>query len=95
MARHAANEIANAARFEWTRKGLNDAGHIGGAKTLGTLLTNELDRFPFVQSLIAVLLDRGEMDEHVFAAGALNKTETLCPIEPLDYAFTNALLLLL
>jgi hypothetical protein len=26
------------------------------------------------------------MDEHVFAAGALNKTETLCPIEPLDYA---------
>jgi hypothetical protein len=57
--------------------------HVGGVQSLRPLLALELDGLAFVEALIAVFLDCGEMDENILSGRALNKAITLGPVEPL------------
>jgi len=59
------------------------ADHIGRLEALGALEQIKLHRFAFVERAVAILLNRGEMDEHVFASGALDEPVTFSPVEPL------------
>src|ERR1039458_9295857 len=43
----------------------------------------ELDSLAFVQRAVTVLLDGGEMHEHILARGALDKSVSFRPVEPL------------
>ena len=43
----------------------------------------ELDCFAFIQRTIAVLLNGGEVHEHVLTRGALDESVSLRPVEPL------------
>jgi hypothetical protein len=52
-------------------------------KALGALEQIELYGFTFIQGAVSVLLDSGEMDKHVLARGALDKSVSLCSVEPL------------
>jgi len=60
--------------------------HVRSAQTFGALLALELDGLAFIQGPIARILNRGKVDEHVFAARPLDKPITFCAIEPLHYA---------
>jgi hypothetical protein len=59
--------------------------HVGGVQSLRPLLTLKLNGLAFVEALIAVFLDRGEMDKDVFPGRTLNEAIALGPIEPLHY----------
>jgi len=65
---------------------LGDPRNIGGVEALGTLLTFKLDGFAFGQSLITFCLNGGEMDKDIFTTRALNESEPLGSVEPLDDA---------
>ena len=56
---------------------------VRGLQALGTLGHFEFNRLAIVQSLIAISHDRGEMDENVLTALALDEAEALAGIEPL------------
>jgi len=58
-----------------------DVGRLG---SLGTLLDSEFDLLSLLQVTETVALNGGEMDENVLSTFALDKTETLVPVEPLD-----------
>ena len=62
------------------------AYHVRGVESFGSLLAFELDRVAFVQSLIPVLLNRGEVYEDVLTGGTLDKPVSLGSVEPLDHA---------
>src|ERR1700679_1621481 len=62
------------------------AYHVGGVESLGSLLAFELDRIAFVQRLVSILLDRGEVHEHILTSGTLDKSVSLRSVEPLDHA---------
>ena len=67
-------------------RALSRAAHyVRCAQALWTLLAFELDAFPFIQGLVAVLLNSGEMHKYVFSRGTLNKTIALGPVKPLHY----------
>src|SRR5277367_1014799 len=72
--------------FACCRSG-NDLGviplHVGGVQSFRPLLALELDGLAFVEALIAVFLNRGEVDEDIFSSRALNEAITLGPVEPL------------
>lgn len=57
--------------------------YVRGLQTLGALGDFEFNRLAIVQRLIAISHDRGEMDENVLTALALDETEALAGIEPL------------
>jgi len=59
------------------------AADVGCLETLRSLEQVELNRFAFVQRAIAVFLDCGEVNENVFACGALNEPVSLGPVKPL------------
>ena len=50
------------------------------------MLAFELDRIAFVQRLVSVLLDRGEVHEYILTSGTLDKPVSLRSVEPLDHA---------
>lgn len=52
-------------------------------ETFWPLQQVELHRLSFVQRAVPVLLDGGEMDEHILATGPLDEAVALGPIEPL------------
>lgn len=66
-----------------------DANYIGRLKALGAFQEIELHCFAFVQRAISVLLDRRKMYEDVLPGGALDKTVSFCPIEPLHCALLS------
>jgi hypothetical protein len=57
--------------------------YVRGLQALGTLGNFEFNRLAIVQRLIAISHDRGEMDENVLTALALDEAEALAGIEPL------------
>jgi len=59
------------------------ADHVGRLEALGALEQIKLHRFAFVERAVTILLNRREMDEHVFTSGALDEPVTFCPVEPL------------
>src|SRR4051794_38802622 len=64
--------------------------------TLGALGEVELDLLVLVQRLVAVCLDRGEVNEHVLAAAVLSdEAEALFSVEPLDSTLSHDLFPLL
>src|SRR4051812_2080102 len=69
-----------------TRRGCPSvrAGDVGCLKTFGTFQQLEFHAFAFIQRAIAVLLDGGEVHEHIFTRGALNEAISLGSVEPLD-----------
>ena len=60
--------------------------YVRGLQALGALGNFEFNRLAIVQRLIAISHDRGEMDENVLAALALDEAEALAGIEPLHCA---------
>ena len=67
---------------------------VAGLRSLGSLFDIELDLLTFGQVTETVALNGGEMDEHVLASWALDETETLVTVEPLDctnYSFRHFL----
>ena len=59
------------------------ANYVRCLETLGAFQQIELHRFAFIERAVSILLDRGEMDEHVLASGALDKSISFRPVEPL------------
>ena len=57
--------------------------YVRGLQALGALGHFEFNRLAIVQRLVAISHDRGEMDENVLTALALDETEALAGIEPL------------
>ena len=65
-------------------------GYVFSLKTLGTLPDLELDQLSLVQRLIAIHLDRGEVNENIFSRLPLDETITLRCIEPLHHALFSS-----
>jgi hypothetical protein len=59
--------------------------HIFRLQALRPLLHFEFHLLPFIQCLIAVRLDGGEMNENIFARLSLNKSIPFGRVEPLHY----------
>src|SRR4029077_19257184 len=66
-----------------TRPGQLEAGHVGCLQTFGAGCYLKLDSLTFVQGLIAVGLNCGEMHENILAALALDKSITFAGVKPL------------
>ncbi len=62
-------------------------GDVAGLKAFRPLHQIVLDCLTFVQSAIAAFLNGGEMYEHIFSRGALDKTISLRAIEPFHRTF--------
>jgi len=58
-------------------------------KAFGALEQIELHGLTFIQGAVAVLLDRGEVHEHIFSRGALDEPISLRPVEPLHCSFLS------
>src|ERR1700733_9684258 len=65
------------------RRLLRRPHHIARLESFGAFEQIELDRLSFVQRAVAVLLNGGEVHEHVLTRGALDEPVTLRPVEPL------------
>ena len=62
---------------------LLQAGDVRGLQALGARGHFKFNRLAFVQLLISIRLNRGKMDENIFAGLALDESEALACIEPL------------
>jgi len=62
-----------------------DFCYVLGLKALGTLLDFKFDELTFIQRLISIHVDRGEMHEDIISRLTLDETETLRRIEPLHH----------
>jgi hypothetical protein len=60
-----------------------EAGDVRCLQSLGTTGHFEFNRLAFVQRLVSLRLNRGEMNENILAGLALNESESLAGIEPL------------
>lgn|SRR6476661_9664171 len=60
-----------------------ETSNVRRLEAFGAFQQIELYGFTFIQRAISVLLDCGEMDKHVLASGALDKSITLCSVKPL------------
>ena len=56
---------------------------VRGLQALGALGHFEFNRLAIVQRLVAISHDRGEMDENVLTALALDESKALARVEPL------------
>ena len=59
---------------------------VGGLKTLGALFDFELDLLAFFQGSETISLNRGEVNEDIFAAIVGKKAVAFAPVEPFDCA---------
>jgi hypothetical protein len=57
--------------------------YVGGLQSFWTLGHFEFNRLAIVESLVAISHNRGEMDENVLTALALDESKALAGIEPL------------
>jgi hypothetical protein len=60
------------------------AGDVRCLQALGARRDLEFNRLAFVQRLVSISLNSGEMDENIFAGLALDESEALASIEPLN-----------
>lgn len=60
------------------------ADHVARLKAFGAFQQIELHGLTLIERAVAVLLYRGEMYEYVLPRGALDKTISFRPVEPLD-----------
>ena len=60
-----------------------EAGDVRCLQALGAAGNFEFNRLAFVQRLVSLRLNGGEMDENILAGLALNESESLAGIEPL------------
>ena len=60
--------------------------NVDGLRSTRVGLDGKLDALSFKQVLVPIPPDRREMDKHVVAAFALDKTVPFAPAEPLDFA---------
>src|SRR5215470_19930160 len=58
--------------------------NVRGLQALGAADDFELDRLAVVQRLVAIRLDRGEVDENVLSGLALDEAKALAGVKPLD-----------
>src|SRR4051812_6501381 len=63
--------------------------HVRGLKTFRALQQIELHRLAFIQRPVALLLDGGEMHEHVLSRRSLDEPITLRAVEPLHCALLS------
>jgi hypothetical protein len=68
-----------------------EAGDVRCLQALGALGHFELNGLAVVQGLITVRLNGGEVDENIFARLALNESESLAGIEPLNSSLFSQL----
>src|SRR5512138_2830872 len=71
--------------------------YVAGLRSFGSLFNIELDLLSFGQVAEAIALNGRKMDEDVLSTFALNETETLDTVEPLDrtdYSFRHCICLL-
>jgi hypothetical protein len=61
-----------------------DLGDVFSLEAFGALADLKLDKLAFVQRLVAVHLDGGEVNENILARLALNEPVPLGSVEPLD-----------
>jgi hypothetical protein len=59
---------------------------VRGVEAFGALLAFKFHRIALVQSLVTVLLYRGEVYEDILTGGTLNKPISFGSVEPLDHA---------
>jgi hypothetical protein len=58
-------------------------------KTFGAFEQIKLHGLTFIQRAVTVLLDRGEVHEHIFPRGALDESISFRPVEPLHCTFLS------
>ena len=58
-------------------------------EALGALQQIKLHGLTFIECAVAVLLDGGEVHEHVFSRGALDESISFRPVEPLHCTFLS------
>jgi hypothetical protein len=68
-----------------------EAGDVRCLQALGALGHFELNGLAVVQGLITVRLNGGEVNENIFARLALNESESLAGIEPLNSSLFSQL----
>ena len=79
----------------WDREGSGNCSQllcpddVSCLKAFGAFEQVELHGFTFIQRSVAVLLDCGEVDEHIFPRGALDESISLRPVEPLHCTFLS------
>jgi len=71
------------------RKKLTDFLNVSGLKTFGALGDIKSNFVTFRKRLEAFPLDCGEMYKDVFATFLLNKTESLCVVEPFNFSLCH------
>jgi hypothetical protein len=88
MMLHGMQDFSDHGRLRNSRNGCRelDNSDVQCLKTLGALLDFELHFVALVQALVARTNDGLEVHEHIFAAFALDESETLRSIEPLNDA---------
>jgi hypothetical protein len=73
-----------AGRFSEARQIRLEAGDVRRLQAFGAAGNFELNRLAFVQRFVSFRLNSGKMDENVLAGLALDESESLAGIEPLD-----------
>ena len=58
-------------------------------EAFGAFQQIKLHGLTFVECAVAVLLDGGEVHEHIFSRGALDKSISLRPVKPLHCTFLS------
>ncbi len=71
-----------------------EGGYVRCLQAFGAAGHFELNRLPVVQRLIPLRLNRGEVDENVLAGLALDESESLAGIEPLNCSLFSQLMFL-
>jgi hypothetical protein len=74
----------------WYRYAPLEADYALSLQTLGSLLDFKFHRLPFVEGLVALGLDGGEMDKNILAGLSLDETVSLGRIKPLDCSLLSA-----
>src|SRR5579863_2314107 len=69
---------------------LGSSGNVFGLIALRPLFDLKLDHLAFVQCLVSVHLDGGEVDEHVFARLALDEPIAFGSVKPFHYTLFSA-----
>ena len=68
-------------------RGCLQPANVLGLQPLGALLYLELHFGTFIERPVSVRLDRREVDKYIIAAAALDKTVSLCGVEPFHNTF--------
>jgi len=64
----------------------SDPNYVRCLEALGAFEQVELHGLALIERAVSILLNRGEMDEHIFAGGALDESIALCSVKPLHNA---------